>query len=92
MLMVWIIHMRYIDDVWMIKTQVARANVQIRWLWQFWQACEHEMQKLIFSLACVDFMFQTSSILILKHVRHQITQGFSQVFKNARFLQFHYVS
>ena len=84
--------MMFVDDVWMIRTQDTQAKPWIRSLRQFWQACVHRMQSLISSLVYVDFMFQTSFILILEHIRHQITQSFSQVFKNASFLNLNYVS
>ena len=47
---------------------------------------------LVFSDSCVDFKFQTSYILILRHVRHQFSHGFSQVLKNARILSLNYVT
>ena len=42
--MVCIIHMEYVDDVWIKKTQLARAKLQFWMIRQFWQVWKHKMK------------------------------------------------
>ena len=80
--------MEYGDDVWVIRTSIAPAKIQIRKLRQFCTSLKNTKWFLIFSLAQVDFKFGTSLLMIMEHVGHQFSSCFHWIFKNAMFGNF----
>jgi hypothetical protein len=56
------------------------------------EAYVHRKCKLVFSVISVSFMFHTSYILIIEHVRHKNFSWFSQISEFAMFLKIRWIT